>query len=153
MIEINSRYPLKTGSNASSGIDLEVFIAENEAIELKQGIITKVPTGVYIRGLRTDEEGQVRPRSGVSLLNNIQVVLGTIDSDYEGEISALVLNPSLETITIRSGDPIAQLVINKIVPTYLIDIKNYKKESTPKIRGVHGFGHSDNKIYELQQTR
>ena len=58
-------------------------------------------------------EGQIRPRSGFALSDGISVLNspGTIDSDYRGEIKALLVNLGNTAIEIRTGDRIAQLVI------------------------------------------
>ncbi len=59
-----------------------------------------------------DYEGQVRPRSGLSLKHGIGMLNapGTIDADYRGEIGILLFNFSDKPFTINRGDRIAQLV-------------------------------------------
>ena len=58
-------------------------------------------------------EAQVRPRSGLALKHGITVLNspGTIDADYRGEISVLLINLSQEDFVIKDGERIAQMVI------------------------------------------
>lgn len=95
---------------------------------------TLIPTGVSI-ALPLGYEGTVRPRSGFSLkgiegvatnaflrwlfrligktrFRKADVKLGTIDSDYRGEIGVIIRNDGLPFI-VQRGTRIAQLVISK----------------------------------------
>ena len=71
-----------------------------------------VPTGLAI-ALPAGFEGQVRPRSGLALKHGITVLNapGTIDADYRGEVSVVLINHGSEPFVIRRGERIAQLVI------------------------------------------
>ena len=57
-------------------------------------------------------EGQVRPRPGIAANAGVTVLNapGTIDSDYRGEISVLLINLGAEPFEIVRGARIAQLV-------------------------------------------
>jgi dUTP pyrophosphatase len=46
-------------------------------------------------------EMQIRPKSGNSLKTNLQAILGTIDSDYRGEIGIIVQNISKYTTKVE----------------------------------------------------
>ena len=94
----------------SAGMDLR---ANNEdVIVLKPLDRILVPTGLFIQ-LPQGYEAQVRPRSGLSIKKGITLVnaVGTIDSDYRGELKVPVINLSRETYEIKKGDRIAQMVI------------------------------------------
>ena len=39
---------------------------------------------------------------------------GTIDSDYRGEVQLAVINLGAEPVTIRHGDRIAQMVVQRV---------------------------------------
>ncbi len=55
---------------------------------------------------------QVRPRSGLALKHGVTVLNapGTIDSDYRGEVKAILINHGATPFTITRGMKIAQLV-------------------------------------------
>ena len=87
------------------------------------------------------EEGyevQVRPRSGLACKSGITVINtpGTVDSDYRGCIGVGLINLSQETYEIKSGDRIAQLVINKIEQPEVEEVE----ELADTERGAGGFG-------------
>lgn len=71
-----------------------------------------VPTGIAV-SLPKGYEAQVRARSGLSLKHGITVVngIGTVDADYRGEISVLLVNLSNESFVIEPDMRIAQMVI------------------------------------------
>ncbi|MCA0384132.1 MAG: dUTP diphosphatase [Firmicutes bacterium] len=96
----------------ASGMDL---LANNEQpITLKPMERTLVPTGLFLE-IPLGYEGQVRARSGLSIKNGITLVncVGTIDSDYRGELKIPVINLGDEAFEIKCGDRIAQLIIAK----------------------------------------
>lgn len=61
-------------------------------------------------------EMQVRPRSGLALKQGIACAngIGTIDSDYRGEMGVILINHSKDAVTITKGDRVAQGVIMKV---------------------------------------
>ncbi|MFR7871949.1 MAG: dUTP diphosphatase, partial [Fenollaria timonensis] len=60
-------------------------------------------------------EVQIRARSGLSIKHGIGLIngIGTIDSDYRGEIKVPLINFSKEDFTIENGMRIAQMVLSK----------------------------------------
>ena len=76
-----------------------------------------VQVGFAIGGVPEDYEVQVRPRSGFAFKHGITIVNtpGTIDSDYRGEIGALLCNLSNEPFKIQRGERIAQMIVCPIV--------------------------------------
>ncbi len=96
----------------SSGMDL---LSNNESeIIIKPMERTLVPTGIFLE-IPVGYEGQVRARSGLSIKNGITLVncVGTIDSDYRGELRVPIINLGNEPFKIVKGDRIAQLIITK----------------------------------------
>jgi len=86
-----------------------------EEVTLKPGERALVKTGIAI-ALPEGYVGLVHPRSGLALKNGISVVNtpGTIDSGYRGEIGVVLINHDLtESFSVKVGDRIAQLVIQK----------------------------------------
>ncbi|MBQ9041939.1 MAG: dUTP diphosphatase [Eggerthellaceae bacterium] len=85
--------------------------------------------------------GFVLPRSGLAAKHGISIVNapGLIDSDYRGEIKAILVNldPSTD-FEIEHGDRIAQLVIMP-VPTVTLEEADELSETQ---RGAGGFGSS-----------
>lgn len=76
-----------------------------------------VQVGFAIGGIPENYEIQVRPRSGFAFKHGITIVNtpGTIDSDYRGEIGALLCNLSNEPFEITRGERIAQMVVCPII--------------------------------------
>ena len=94
----------------SAGLDLLAAIG-NEIV-LAPGGHAAVPAGIAI-ALPNGFEAQVRPRSGLALKHGITVLNapGTIDSDYRGEVTAILVNLSTTPFRITRGMKIAQLVV------------------------------------------
>ncbi len=119
----------------SAGIDLLAAIAHD--IELKPGARTAVPCGIAI-ALPQNVEAQVRPRSGLALKHGITVLNapGTVDSDYRGEIKAILINHGVETFRITRGMKIAQMVIARHEHADLHEAETLDETA----RGAGGFG-------------
>ena len=106
---------------------------------MKPGEIRLIPTGLSI-SLPKGYEAQIRPRSGLALRHGLGLVNspGTIDADYRGEIGVIAINWGKKPFTIKRGDRIAQVVINKISRVRVEEVD----ELDPTKRGKGGFGHS-----------
>ena len=124
-------------TKGSSGMDIRANL--NEPIILKQMERKLVPTGIYAE-IPEGYEIQVRARSGLALKHGISLVngIGTIDSDYRGEIGIILINLGEEDFEINNGDRIAQLVVIKYER---VEIKEVKELSDTK-RDSGGFGSS-----------
>ncbi len=124
-------------SLGASGLDLFAALAPNEHVILEPFGRHLVPTGISIE-LERGCEAQIRPRSGLALHNGVTVLNspGTIDSDYRGEIFALLINLSNTPFEITRGLRIAQLVI---VPVLMISWEERPKLDASK-RDIEGFG-------------
>jgi dUTP pyrophosphatase len=96
-----------------------------------------VPTGIAV-AIPVGFEGQVRPRSGLAARHTVTVLNtpGTIDADYRGEISVLLINHGRESFTVKRGMRIAQLVIAPVVYAQLRMVESL----TETKRGTGGFG-------------
>jgi dUTP pyrophosphatase len=94
----------------AAGLDLVAAI-ESDMV-LAPGRHQAVPTGIAL-ALPAGVEGQVRPRSGLALRYGVTVLNapGTIDSDYRGEVTAILINHGATSFTITRGMKIAQLVV------------------------------------------
>jgi dUTP pyrophosphatase len=119
----------------SAGMDLRAAVEAD--LVIAPGARALVPTGIAI-ALPPGYEAQVRPRSGLALEHGITLLNapGTIDSDYRGEIKAILANLGSETFTLRRGERIAQLVLAPIARAIWT-----LEESLPQSgRGEGGFG-------------
>jgi len=94
----------------SAGLDL--LAAIDDDIEIRPGARAAIPTGIAI-ALPDGHEAQVRPRSGLALHHGITLLNapGTIDSDYRGEVKAILINLGEAPFRVARGMKIAQLVI------------------------------------------
>lgn len=121
----------------AAGLDLAAAIAEGEGITVKPGGRVLVPTGLVLE-LPVGFEGQVRPRSGLALRHGVTVLNspGTIDADYRGEVSVLLVNLGSEPVMIHRGDRIAQLVIAPVARANLVAAVTVSET----VRGAGGFG-------------
>ncbi|QNA45157.1 dUTP diphosphatase [Lacibacter sediminis] len=100
-------------TEGSSGMDVRAFI--NETITLQPLERALIPTGLFIE-LPQGFEAQIRPRSGLAIKQGITCLNtpGTVDADYRGEIKIILINLSNEIQSVRNGDRIAQMVIQKV---------------------------------------
>lgn len=96
----------------------------------------KVPTGVYMQ-FSKELEGIVRGRSGMAC-KGIFAHVGTIDSNYRGEVSVILFNFTEESYQIKRGDRIAQFQLQKIPKFFVMD----GVVETNTERGSNGFGSS-----------
>ena len=122
-------------TTGSAGLDL---LAANETeLEILPGGRLAVPCGIAI-ALPEGYEAQVRPRSGLALHHGVTVLNapGTIDSDYRGEVKAILVNFGAAPFRIARGAKIAQLVIARAEHAELIETA----ELPASVRGQGGFG-------------
>ena len=126
------------GSSHAAGADLHACLSE--PIEILPGAYTKVPTGVAI-ALPEGFEAQVRPRSGLAAKHGLTVLNapGTIDADYRGEISVLLINHGPNAVNINMGDRIAQLVVTPYTHAEFSLVEDARALGKTS-RGSGGFG-------------
>lgn len=133
-----SKHPLpQYQTQGSSGMDLRANL--DKKIILKSLERTLVPTGIYIE-LPQGYEAQIRARSGIALKKGLSLPngIGTIDSDYRGELKIIFVNLGKEDIEINDGDRIAQMVIMKIERPDIEEVEILG--DTERSQG--GFGHT-----------
>lgn len=96
----------------AAGADLHACLDEPVILQPMQRQM--IPTGVAME-IPEGYEVQIRARSGMSIKHGITMVngIGTIDSDYRGELGVLLINLSEEPFTIEPGMRIAQMVVAK----------------------------------------
>lgn len=107
-------------------------------IEVKPGV-NKIPLGICLE-LESKYMGQVVERSSMAVKGLI-MAKSPIDAGYRGEIHAIIINTTNETIYYNKNDRIGQLVITKIETPELNIVE--KLNSTE--RGIGGFGSTNDK--------
>jgi dUTP pyrophosphatase len=124
-------------SDGAAGIDLYAALAPGQKLVLEPGARDLIPTGLSI-ALPQGYEGQVRPRSGLAAEHGVTVLNapGTIDSDYRGEIRAILINLGAQAFEIVRGMRIAQLVIAPAPQATLVEVDDLDATA----RGAGGFG-------------
>lgn len=111
------------------GTPVEIVLLPGQRVLLPLGFIVEVPAGY---------EMELRPRSGLAFKNGITVLNspGCIDSDFRGEVQALVINHGGEPFTFTPGMRIAQAKISQVPPVVL----SIKDTITQTDRASGGFG-------------
>lgn len=121
----------------AAGADLYSANIEDITIQPMERVL--IPTGIMIE-MPNDAEAQVRPRSGLSLKKGLVAILGTIDSDYQGEVGIILINMSNEPQKIQSGERLAQIVFNGDGGLFQAEWHEVTKFSRFSDRGGSGFG-------------
>lgn len=116
----------------SSGMDLSSV----EQITLKPFERKLIPTGIAIQ-VQEGYECQLRPRSGTAIKHGLTLIncVGTVDSDYTGEIFIPMVNLSQEEYTIEKGERVAQMIIAPYSKTKIEIVEELDKTE----RGNGGF--------------
>jgi dUTP pyrophosphatase len=97
------------GSASSAGLDLHSI----EDVLLESGMRKGISTGLAI-AVPDGHYGRIAPRSGLAVRNGLDVLAGVVDADYRGELKCIVINLGTESVSLKKGDRIAQLIIEKI---------------------------------------
>jgi dUTP pyrophosphatase len=121
----------------AAGLDLLAAVPAETPLILAPGKHAMVPTGLAI-ALPPGFEAQVRPRSGLAAKHGVTVLNspGTIDADYRGEISVILINHGEAAFAIKRGERIAQMVIAPVVQAQLVPVTTLSSTG----RGSGGFG-------------
>lgn len=119
----------------SAGYDLfaaedKVITAQNKQV-VKTDVSIAIPSGHY---------GRVAPRSGLTVKHFIDIGAGVIDSDYRGPIDVVMFNFSTNDYKVKTGDKIAQLVLEKIITPEVVEVDSLDETQ----RGEGGFGSTGN---------
>ena len=135
-VEIQRLRDLPLPSYATAGAaGLDLFAAVDRV--LAAGEHAAIPTGIAL-ALPEGFEAQLRPRSGLALRHRVTVLNapGTIDSDYRGEVTAILINHGDEPFAVARGMKIAQLVIAPVLRVEWSETAALQKTA----RGAGGFG-------------
>ena len=100
-----------------------------QRVALRTGLHIEIPAG-YV--------GLVKDRSSVASAG-MHCLAGVIDSSYRGELKILMVNLDSDTVLIKAGHKIAQLII---VPVFAeeVELAPRLEDLSPSERGEGGFG-------------
>lgn len=119
------------GSAQAAGYDLsssaDMVIPSKARAIVPTDLRIAVPAGTY---------GRVAPRSGLAVKHFIDVGAGVIDADYRGPVGVVLFNFGENDFEIKTGDRIAQLVLEKIETPEVVDVAELSETQ----RGAGGFG-------------
>ena len=76
-------------------------------------------------GIPLGHYGRLASKSGLAILHHLHVGVGVIDPDYTGEIKVLLTNTAPHAHSIIRGDPIAQLILDKVSLPILKRVKDF----------------------------
>ena len=109
----------------------------HRALSLPPGAYRMIPCGIAI-ALPQGYEGQVRPRSGLAARHGVTVLNapGTVDCDYRGEVTAIMVNHGAEPFYVTRGMRIAQMVVAPVTQAVLEEAETLDETA----RGAGGFG-------------
>jgi dUTP pyrophosphatase len=119
----------------SAGMDLRAALSE--PVRIPVGERRLIPTGLAM-AIPRGFEGQVRPRSGLALKHGITVLNtpGTIDADYRGEVSIVLINLGSEPFVVEPLSRIAQLIIAPVTQVTATWVESLDET----VRGSGGYG-------------
>jgi len=137
LLSPNANIPSR-GSDESAGLDIctieSVTIAAGQRALLRTGLAMSMPRG-YV--------GLIWPRSKLAAKMGVDVLAGVVDSDYRGEIMVSLLNTGQDAVELRSGDKVAQMIIQK----HFSDMeKNVVDDLDRTMRGYSGVNSSEMRL-------
>lgn len=119
------------GSLYAAGFDLcsayDTVVPSHGKCIVKTDLSISIPLNTYAR---------IAPRSGLAVKNFIDTGAGVVDYDYRGSLGVVLFNHSDIDFTIKRGDRIAQLILERIC---MADIEEVMELSITD-RGEGGFG-------------
>jgi len=140
VVRLDRDLPLPTRAHdGDAGVDL--YSAED--VELAAGQRALVATGIAV-AIPHGMVGLIHPRSGLAARLGLSIVNspGTIDAGYRGEIKVALVNlDPADTIAIRRGDRIAQLLIQQVELATLVEVPSFDEAGlaeTTRGQGGHG---------------
>lgn len=113
-----------------AGLDLcalaEYTLSPHEPVKIKTGIAMAIPKGCV---------GLICDRSSMGA-KGIRTLGGVVDAGYRGEVQVLLINLRNESITIKSGDKVAQMLVLPVNLGVTVEVADLDQTS----RGAGGFG-------------
>ena len=136
---LNNKAKIPTrGSEKAAGYDLYSTIDEtimpHETVKICTGLAIQPPKGYF---------GAIFARSGLATKFGVRPgnCVGCCDEDYTGEYIVALHNDSCDPVSIKEGDRIAQLILQKRYDMDFVEVEEL--EATE--RGAGGFGSTGKK--------
>jgi dUTP pyrophosphatase len=123
-------------TTGSAGLDLRACI--NEAMTIKPGETSLIPTGMAIHLANPAYAAMILPRSGLGHKHGIVLgnLVGLIDSDYQGQLFVSCWNRGQEAFVMNPMERMAQLVIVPVIQAQFTLVDEFNASE----RGEGGFG-------------
>ncbi len=135
IVRLDRDLPLPTYAHrGDAGADLQSTVD----VTLAPGERALVPTGISL-ALPAGFVALIHPRSGLASRHGLSIVNtpGTVDAGYRGEIKVLLVNHDrLVPVTLKRGDRIAQLVIQRFERARFVEVDVLPDSR----RGAGGYG-------------
>ena len=130
-----ARLPMRV-TEGSAGMDL--YACLDAPVTIEPGKRVMIPTGIAIALESPAYCAFLYARSGLAVKHGIAPAncVGVIDSDYRGEVCAVLYNMSDEPFTVTDGERIAQLVIAPVEQPVIEETDDLGETG----RGAGGFG-------------
>ena len=142
VVRLDRELPLPhRAHHGDAGVDLysavDVELAPGRRALVSTGVAVAIPVGMV---------GLVHPRSGLAARMGLSIVNspGTIDAGYRGEIKVALINlDPAAPITVRRGDRIAQLLVQRVELLEMVEVTSFDEVGLAETsRGAGGHGSS-----------
>ena len=125
----------RLGTEGAAGYDLfsdedEFTLYPDQRVMLSTGVTLEMYPSIV---------GIIKPRSGLAVKHGIDVLAGVIDSDYRGEVKAVLINHGDFPVEIKRGQAIAQILFMPVLHGVTLGAGNLSETT----RGGNGFGSTD----------
>ncbi len=138
-LRLGRDFPLpQYATQGSAGLDLRAML--ETPLDLAPGGCELIPTGMAVHIAEPGVAGMILPRSGLGHRHGIVlgILVGLIDSDYQGPLMVSCWNRGDVTFRIEIGERIAQLVLVPVLRADLVLVESFETSE----RGEGGFGHT-----------
>jgi len=118
-------------NNWNGETDFHVTLYPGQTTIFGTGLAMEIPEGYEI---------QIRGRSGLAFKHAVAIThgVGTIDSDYRGEIKIILTNHGNIPVVIKPGDRMAQGILKEVPIADFVEVEELEETE----RGDGGFGHT-----------
>ncbi|MCL1877038.1 dUTP diphosphatase [Candidatus Saccharibacteria bacterium] len=125
----------KYQTSGAAGFDLHAAI--DEVVTIEPNGIGAFPTGIAVE-IPAGYELQIRPRSGLAYKHHVTMLngIGTIDSDFRGEMQVLLINYGNQDFIVTPNMRIAQGIVARVEHVEWQEVDNLSETD----RGEGGLG-------------
>ena len=110
----------------------------NAAVVVAPGETIKIPLGFRMHIGDSSVAAVLLPRSGLGSRGLVLAnTIGLIDSDYQGDVTAVMWNRSDKPITVEPMDRVCQMIFLPVICVALLPVRSFEETTD---RGTGGFG-------------